>query len=415
MPAPLLTPEPDESAAHDGAVVVEATAVLLSGRPRCCTAGDELEKRGLELKPLVARHLLLPATHFHQMDEAIPDAPTTETTALLADVELVAEAEPAEAPPAAGAAKLPNCWSRPEHALGTLIGALAVCAVVGGTVVLLADLLTKRAVSDIEPSSQEDGVATASLGDALIATGWLGFAAVRCIEGRAASRNRPDGELDAAQSVLFCCLTVATLAFVVVGAAILLAVGFDQLFTVQSDCCTIIGYIATPLTCDSPPWAAASCWRKCGGAKRTALDSWNPYMLPWVGHHADRPTVLQFLWIASETPVSMLHELMARLALACVSLIFLCVGWLMWALLAALFYVLFYGCILLMFMLASIGWLVVFLCSNYVPAVKWSSECDHATGTSTVSWPFLLMAAWPFLLLGLCLCGRAAKELAWPP
>lgn len=141
---------------------------------------------------------------------------------------------------------------------------------------------------------------------------------------------------------------------------------------------------------------------------------WNPYMymLPWIDHHANRPTVVQFLWIASETPVRALHELAARLALAVVSLVFFCFGWLMWVLLGVLFtiaMICYYYCLLLVAILAEIGWWVVDSCSNYKPAggidLPDGEPGDH---DFTFNRSGLWMAAWPFLLLGVCLCGAAA-------
>jgi hypothetical protein len=57
----------------------------------------------------------------------------------------------------------------------------------------------------------------------------------------------------------------------------------------------------------------------------------------WLRETSQKPTVVQFLWVTCDTPVCMVHEIVARVMLALVSMLFIAVGFFMYFCSAVIF------------------------------------------------------------------------------
>jgi hypothetical protein len=150
-----------------------------------------------------------------------------------------------------------------------------------------------------------------------VAAGWLCLAAPSIQRYRwQRANNRPSTVqrtpiVEAADNI-------AALAFVVVATAILLRVGFSGMET------RLFAPICTKNTIIVPRQARDK--HRENSKKRRAFSVIGFGWFGWLQKTSSKPTVVEFLWVSCDTPVCMVHEVVARVLLALVSMACIAVG-----------------------------------------------------------------------------------------
>jgi centrosomal protein CEP164 len=150
-----------------------------------------------------------------------------------------------------------------------------------------------------------------------VAAGWLCLAAPSIQRYRwQRANNRPSTVqrtpiVEAADNI-------AALAFVVVATAILLRVGFSGMET------RLFAPICTKNTIILPRQARDK--HRENSKKRRAFSVIGFGWFGWLPKTSSKPTVVEFLWVSCDTPVCMVHEVVARVLLALVSMACIAVG-----------------------------------------------------------------------------------------